>query len=95
MKTLKIKLEEYIDNYGDCRYQEITSEDENINYSVSNLDECPEDAIISRDLFSADEYIDALKLGMELARKGYDNISIERIEKWLILINLNKWILKN
>ena len=51
-------------------------------------------AIISRDLFSADEYIDTLKLGMELARKGYDNISIERIEQWLVLINLNKSNLK-
>ena len=80
MKILKVKLEEYIDNYEGCRYQEVTSEDENINYSVSNLDECPEDAIISRDLFSADEYIDTLKLGMELAQKGYNNISIERIK---------------
>ena len=81
MKTLKLKLMENIDNYDECYFQELWSEDEKVHYSVSNLCECPEDAIISRDLFSADEYIDALKLGMELARKGYDNISIERIEK--------------
>lgn len=79
MKTLKVRLEEYINEYEGCRYQSVTSEDENINYSVSNLDECPEDAIIGRDLFSADEYIGALKFGMELAKKGYDNILIERI----------------
>lgn len=28
-----------------------------------------------------EEYIDTLKFGMELAQKGYDNISIKRIEK--------------
>ncbi len=83
MKTLKIKLEEYIDKYGDCYGQELWSEDENIHYLVSNLSECPEDAIIGKDLVSAYEIADFIELGMELTKKGYDKIYIETIKKEL------------
>ena len=41
-----------------------------IRYSVYNLTECPEDATIYRDLFSGWEYIDALRLGMKIARQA-------------------------
>ena len=43
-------------------------------FSVSNLSECPEDAIIGRDLFDASDYINAVRFGMELAKNGYDDI---------------------
>lgn len=39
-----------------------------------NLNDCPEDAIIGRDIFSAQSYIDAVKYGMELAKEGYTDI---------------------
>ena len=39
-----------------------------------NLDEHPEDAIISRDLFSASQYLQAVRYGIELAKQGYDNV---------------------
>lgn len=80
MKTLKLKLMENIDNYDECYFQELWSEDEKVHYSVSNLCECPEDAIIDRDLVSADEIVDFIELGMRLAEKGYDRISVERIK---------------
>lgn len=80
MKTLKLKLMENIDNYDECCFQELWSEDEKVHYSVSNLCECPEDAIIDRDLVSADEIVDFIELGMRLAEKGYDRISVERIK---------------
>lgn len=80
MKTLKLKLMEKIDSYDECYFQELWSEDEKIHYSVSNLWECPEDAIINRDLVSADEIVDFIELDMKLAKKGYDEISIERIK---------------
>lgn len=51
-----------------------------VHYSVSNLCKCPEDAIIDRDLVSADEIVDFIELGMRLAEKGYDRISVERIK---------------
>lgn len=79
MKTLKLKLMEEIDSYDECYSQELWSEDEKIHYSVSNLCECPEDAIIGRNLVSADEIVDFIELGMRLAKKGYDEISIETI----------------
>lgn len=41
-------------------------------YSVSNLSDCPEDAIIERDLTSAERIIDFIKYGMRLNALGYD-----------------------
>ena len=79
MKTLKLKLIEKIDNYDECYFQKLWSEDEEVCYSVSNLCECPEDAIITRDLVSAEEIAGFIELGMRLAEKGYDKISLERI----------------
>lgn len=62
---------------GAPRCQSVTSENEpSISYWVSNLNDCPEDAIIPRDLFSAEDYIKALELGMELRDKGYTEISV-------------------
>lgn len=48
-----------------------------VRFSAQNLDECPEDAILSRSLFSGHDYIAALKMGMRIARSGYDSISYE------------------
>lgn len=45
-------------------------------FHVQNLNECPEDAIIRRDLFSAHDFIDVLKFGMALARKGYTDLDV-------------------
>ena len=69
---------EYDDDY--INYQEISNNEENISYYVRNLNECPEDAIIGRDLFDVDDYVKALKLGMELAKKGYTDIKIKENE---------------
>ena len=69
---------EYDDDY--INYQEISNNEENISYYVRNLNECPEDAIIGRDLFDVDDYVKALKLGIELAKKGYTDIKIKENE---------------
>lgn len=76
---LFVKIVEEYDNYnGLPDYQEVTCEKEpEISYSVCNLWECPEDAIIGRSLVSADEYLDILELGMKLGQKGYTKIEIE------------------
>ena len=72
---LKLIIKEEIDTYEDeVRYQEISDKDNNIKFSVHNMDFCPEDAIISRDLFSALDYINALNKGIELAKKGYEKV---------------------
>lgn len=79
-KPLVLDYSESKDDYEDVRGQELYNEIEKINFSVYNLADCPEDAIIGRDLFTADDYIDALCKGMELAKKGYTDIEINEIE---------------
>lgn len=50
--------------------------DDKMVFSVWNLNECPEDAIIGRDLFDEQDFINAVKLGMMLAQEGYTDCKI-------------------
>lgn len=50
-------------------------------FSVHNLAGCPEDAIISRDLFEAHDFIAAVRFGMKLASQGYTDIVADIIEE--------------
>lgn len=43
-------------------------------FSVSDLWECPEDAIIGRDLIDAENVVDFIELGMKYAKEGYSEI---------------------
>ena len=49
-------------------------------YEVSDLSECPEDAIIGRALLSGDEALDLVKLGMNYSKMGYDEIEYNYLE---------------
>lgn len=69
-----IKLYEY-EEYGDVYRQEILI-DGRIEFSVCNLNDCPEDAIINRNLFNAYDYMDAIEYGMKLAQQGYTELNI-------------------
>jgi hypothetical protein len=55
--------------------------DISIYFSVSNLSECPEDAIIGRDLFDASDYVQTLRQGIKLAKLGYDDVSVITIKE--------------
>lgn len=79
-KPLILNYSESTDDYGDVRGQDLYNENEKINFSVYNLCECPEDAIIGRDLFTADDYISTLKKGIELAKKGYTSVITREVE---------------
>lgn len=57
-------------------YERIKNDNGGLLFCVSDLCECPEDAIIGRDLFDADDYIAAVRFGMSLARDGYNDIHI-------------------
>lgn len=48
-------------------------------FCVYNLNECPEDAIIRRSLFTADDYINAVKYGVQLAQQGYTDVEIDEV----------------
>lgn len=81
MKTLNVKVSTRFVDGDTPDYQRVWSdEDSRVKYSVSNLWDCPEDAYIHRDLVDAYEWLEAVQLGMALAREGYDEINIEDIE---------------
>jgi hypothetical protein len=76
MKKKILNLYEERDYYGPT-YQEI-SDEENLLFTVSNLNEYPEDATINRDLFSAQQYIKAVRYGIKLAKQGYDDVEMKK-----------------
>ena len=81
MKEYIIKFSELLDDDGEVTYQELWSEnyDDSFHFSVCNLDDHPEDAIIKRDLFSASDFIKAVELGMNIANRGYDKIIVDKV----------------
>lgn len=78
---LHVQYSARTDNYEGCIEAERISckQEPAVHYRVYNLWDCPEDACIQRDLVSADEWLDAVRLGMKLAQKGYDNIIVDDI----------------
>lgn len=80
-KVLVLKLIDRYEDWNDFHSQEVENKEEDINFYVSDLSECPEDACIGRDLFDADDYIAVLEKGMELAKKGYTKIDVEEIKE--------------
>lgn len=81
-KTLRFKVCSTFDDYNQItEAQMVSNEEEQISYYVQNLDQTPEDAIVDRDLFTAEDYIAAIQLGMDMREKGYTNVSIEWEEK--------------
>lgn len=70
-KILNLYVEESY--YDGVAYEQVSDESKSL-FSVCNLNECPEDAIIGRDLFDANDYIEAVRYGIELAKQGYDEV---------------------
>lgn len=79
-KELKLRVSYRTDNYGDQIGQSISDKNNDLYFGVFNLSECPEDAIIGRDLFTADDYISALNKGIMLGQMGYNKV-IAQYEK--------------
>lgn len=79
-KMYPIVIEENYDDYlGLIHSQSMYSKDCTLGYYVQNLTDCPEDAIIGRDLVTAEEIINYIKFGMKLAQEGYTKIQVEYI----------------
>ena len=75
---LYVKIFEDYDNWGNFIGEEVTCEAEpDVRYSVYDLTDCPEDAVVGRDLVSVSEYLNILRLGMRLAFDGYTDIEVE------------------
>ena len=79
---LPVTISTLMDDEWTVGYQRVTSPvDPRIYYSVCNLCECPEDAIIGRDLVGAHEWLDAVRLGMQLAREGVTELEVTEERK--------------
>ena len=75
-----ITLFEKVFSFGDSHQELLDIDDRKELYGVSDLSECPEDAIIGRALPSGDEILDLVKLGMNYSKMGYDEIEYEYLE---------------
>lgn len=78
-KPFKMKvIWEEDSNWGENypRAEILVDSEDNKLYAVKNLYECPEDACITRDLVSAYEIVDFIKLGMKLAVEGYTSVQV-------------------
>lgn len=73
MKVLALVDEE--DDWGMCS-QEVYDGICQL-FRVYDLCDCPEDAIIGRDLFDAHQWLEAVRYGMELAKQGYTSVGFE------------------
>lgn len=81
MKSLNVNIMTRFEDGDTPVYQRVWSDDEpRIQYSVSNLWDCPEDACIHRDLVDAYEWLEAVQLGMTLASEGYSEIVPHDVE---------------
>lgn len=80
MSKKRVKKFRYVtlqdDYYGFCNGEEVYDGDK-LLFDVYNLTDCPEDAIVERSLFSSSNWINAVRLGMELSRQGYDDVALE------------------
>ena len=66
--------------FGDSRQELWDVDDRKKLYGVSDLSECPEDAIIGRTLLSGEEVLDLVELGMSYSKMGYDEIEYNYLE---------------
>ena len=80
MSKKRVKKFRYVviqdDYYGFCKGEEVYDGNK-LLFDVYNLTDCPEDAIVGRSLFGASNFMDAVRLGMELSRQGYADIALE------------------
>lgn len=77
-KVLELEIER--DDYGICSERVFDADNnDKLLFHVYNLDEYPEDAIISRDLFSSSQYLQAVRYGIELAKQGYSQVEYVNI----------------
>lgn len=67
-------------SFGDSHQELWDIDDKKELYGVSDLSECPEDAIVGRALLSGDEVLDLVKLGMNYSKMGYDEIEYDYLE---------------
>lgn len=64
-----------------CCFQQLWDVDTNKPiYCVSDLWECPEDAIIGRSLHDCHDALQLVRLGMEYSKQGYEKLVIDYVD---------------
>ena len=67
-----LKLETESDDFGVC--EEKVYDGNKLLFNVYDLTDHPEDATISRNLFSAHQFLQAVRYGIKLHKQGYDDV---------------------
>lgn len=81
-KILHVNFIIVTDCWGNvCGHKLNSPDSEKFAFTAYNLCECPEDATVDRDLFNGYDYLDAIQLGMELAKEGYTSIEVSDSEE--------------
>lgn len=70
-----LELYEATNWFEEVSRQELCDKNEEV-FTCYNL--ASEDAIIGRGIFDADDFVKAVKYGIELAKEGYDDIEVDR-----------------
>lgn len=76
----EVKVIQHINEDYLIEWQKVYDEDGKKLFSVHNLNDCPEDAIIDRDLFNVGQFLSAVRLGIKLANCGYSDIVVADVE---------------
>lgn len=79
-KYFTFYIDEEANSDDNIEHQKVVDDAGNTYFEVYNLDQCPEDAIIGRDLFTGSQYLEAVWLGMRLAKEGYEDIKYYYID---------------
>lgn len=74
---MKVRIESEEDDCGYLYYQELSIDGRRV-LSVGNLDECPEDATLSRSLVSCDDVLRFMKIAHEAGLRG-EPLDIEHV----------------
>lgn len=77
-KTKKYVFSEEYDYY-ECVTESHSVDDPDTGknmFYVHNLCECPEDAMVNRDLFDANDWLEAVNLGIKLGLEGYEKAEL-------------------
>lgn len=83
--TDKIKYFIYEDFYGgyckDRHEQHVYTDNNKEVYCVYDLSiDCPEDAIIDRDLIDVYDWLDIINYGIQLGKQGYDKANLIKVD---------------
>lgn len=78
IKELLYEAPEGYDYYYE--FERVTDPDDGRElFYATNLAECPEDAIIGRDLFSSSDWLRAVRYGIALAAQGYTDVDLKEV----------------